>query len=88
MAANHMRARIRRELAGREDPLPDPLRGRRRVFPLQGIQQIDTPVTCAQVFLVQQADALEVARERPGERRGEYGASILLTFASLTVTWL
>ena len=61
------RAGVPSETRCGEDPLPEPLAGRRWMLPAQGVREQNLSVALLEVALVETADLHQVALERPAE---------------------
>lgn len=77
VAAGWAPARIPAEARRREDELPSPLDGRRRVLADTRLRQDDAPESARQIAPVHLTDMLEMPRERRFHTLGQRGDSIL-----------
>jgi hypothetical protein len=64
------RARVPSKTRRGEDPLPQPIAGRRWILPAQGIRDKNLSATLLQVAPVETANLHQVALEGPRRRRG------------------
>lgn len=72
---------ISRKARGGKDVLPGPGSGRARIFPLQGMREVNCSATQRQILAVQLANASEVSLKWGFESLGQQGNAVALSFA-------